>query len=148
MLWRRLILKNNGVITNILDVSSLSKVTDGYTPGHMLTAITQVLTERRITTLSKKPLQSVEFIAPLARIDPIYKEEEEAFKVLYVIVWLWDNWVLNLSLDSFCIFTNTSISSLFSVLIFYKIQNMYINLIQAEKIDFLALYILTDWWSL
>jgi hypothetical protein len=65
----------------MLDVSSLSKVTDGYTPGHMLTAITQVLTERRIQTLSKKPLQSVEFIAPLARIDPIYKEEEEAFKV-------------------------------------------------------------------
>ena len=98
MLWRRLILKNNGVITNILDVSSLSKVTDGYTPGHMLTAITQVLTERRITTLSKKPLQSVEFIAPLARIDPIYKEEEEAFKVLYVIVCLWDNWKLNSSI--------------------------------------------------
>uniref|UniRef100_A0A8W8LMD2 ATPase AAA-type core domain-containing protein n=1 Tax=Magallana gigas TaxID=29159 RepID=A0A8W8LMD2_MAGGI len=83
LLWRRLILKNNGVITNTLDVSSLSKVTDGYTPGHMLTAITQVLTERRIQTLSKKPLQSVEFIAPLARIDPIYKEEEEAFKGWY-----------------------------------------------------------------
>lgn len=86
MLWRRLILKNNGVITNTLDVSSLSKVTDGYTPGHMLTAITQVLTERRIQTLSKKPLQSVEFIAPLARIDPIYKEEEEAFKVSYLLI--------------------------------------------------------------
>lgn len=86
MLWRRLVLKNNGVITNTLDVSSLSKVTDGYTPGHMLTAITQVLTERRIQTLSKKPLQSVEFIAPLARIDPIYKEEEEAFKVGYILL--------------------------------------------------------------
>ena len=31
--------------------------------------------------LSKKPLSAVEFVAPLARIDPIYKEEEEAFKV-------------------------------------------------------------------
>ena len=31
--------------------------------------------------LSKKPLAAVEFVAPLARIDPIYKEEEEAFKV-------------------------------------------------------------------
>jgi len=63
VLWRRLILKHNGTITNHLDVSSLSKVTDGY------------------QALSKKPLTSVEFIAPLARIDPIYKEEEESFKV-------------------------------------------------------------------
>ena len=34
--------------------------------------------------LSKKPLAAVEFVAPLARIDPIYKEEEEAFKVIVV----------------------------------------------------------------
>jgi hypothetical protein len=47
----------------------------------MVTAIQQILTERRIQALSKKPLTSVEFIAPLARIDPIYKEEEESFKV-------------------------------------------------------------------
>lgn len=81
MLWRRLVYKNGGVITNTLDVSSLAKVTDGYTPGHMHTAISQVLTDRRIQQLSKRPLQAVEFIAPLARIDPIYKEEEESFKV-------------------------------------------------------------------
>uniref|UniRef100_A0A1X7SSZ0 Reverse transcriptase domain-containing protein n=1 Tax=Amphimedon queenslandica TaxID=400682 RepID=A0A1X7SSZ0_AMPQE len=29
-------------------MSSLAKVSDGYTPGHMITPITQVLTERRI----------------------------------------------------------------------------------------------------
>lgn len=81
VLWRRLIIKNSGAITNSLDVSSLAKVTDGYTPGHVQTAVSQVLTERRIQQLSKRPLQAVEFIAPLARIDPIYKEEEESFKV-------------------------------------------------------------------
>lgn len=72
------------MISNTLDVSSLSKVTDGYTPGHIFTAVSQVLTDRRIQQLPKKPLTSVEFIAPLARIDPIYKEEEEAFKVSYI----------------------------------------------------------------
>lgn len=81
VLWRHLITKFNGIITNQLDISSLSKVTDGYTPGQMVTAVTQVLTDRRIQMLNKKPLQAVEFIAPLARIDPIYKEEEESFKV-------------------------------------------------------------------
>ena len=64
-----------------LDISSLAKITDGYTPGQMNTACTRVLTERRINQLSKKPLQSVEFVTPLARLDPVYKEEEEAFKV-------------------------------------------------------------------
>ncbi len=85
MLWRRLILKYGGLLTSNLDISSLSKVTDGYTPGHMVTAVQQVLTDRRIQTLAKKPLQSVEFVAPLARIDPIYKEEEEAFKVNIIL---------------------------------------------------------------
>ncbi|KAJ8301907.1 hypothetical protein KUTeg_020894 [Tegillarca granosa] len=41
LIWRKLIMKNNGVITNHLDISSLAKVTDGYTPGHMATAIQQ-----------------------------------------------------------------------------------------------------------
>lgn len=83
LLWRSLILKNNGQLSNHLDVSSLAKVTDGYTPGQMVTACQQVLTERRINQLAKKPLQSVEFIAPLARMDPVYTEEEEAFKNWY-----------------------------------------------------------------
>ena len=31
--------------------------------------------------LHRKPLTALEFVTPLARIDPIYKEEEEQFKV-------------------------------------------------------------------
>ena len=81
VLWRKLITKHGGQISNSLDVSSLAKITDGYTPGHMITACNQVLTERRISQLSKKPLQAMEFIAPLARMDPVYKEEEESYKV-------------------------------------------------------------------
>lgn len=81
VLWRTLIKKQGGLVSPSLDVSSLAKITDGYTPGQMHTACTRVLTERRINQLSKKPLQSVEFVTPLARLDPVYKEEEEAFKV-------------------------------------------------------------------
>ncbi|KAL8567498.1 hypothetical protein ACOMHN_010089 [Nucella lapillus] len=83
LLWRKLISKSSGVLHCTFDVSSLAKVTDGYTPGHMVTAMQQVLTERRIQTLAKRPLHSIEFVAPLARMDPIYKEEEEAFKNWY-----------------------------------------------------------------
>ena len=38
-----------------------------------------------VVQLTKKPLAALEFVAPLAKIDPIYKEEEEAFKVLNVV---------------------------------------------------------------
>ncbi len=31
--------------------------------------------------LRRKPLTAAEFVGPLSKIDPIYKEEEEAFKV-------------------------------------------------------------------
>jgi hypothetical protein len=81
VLWRSLIKKHNGLVGANLDVSSLAKITDGYTPGQMDQCCSLVLTERRINQLSKRPLAAVEFITPLAKLDPIYKEEEEAFKV-------------------------------------------------------------------
>jgi len=40
------------MITDSLDISSLSKLTDGYTPGHMVEVIKTVLTERRIKQVS------------------------------------------------------------------------------------------------
>ena len=42
VLWRSLIKKNGGVVGPTLDVSSLAKITDGYTPGQMATACQQV----------------------------------------------------------------------------------------------------------
>ena len=68
-------------MTSTLDVSSLAKVSDGYTAGMIDSVCTSVLIERRVNQLGKKPLASIEFVAPLARLDPIYKEEEEMFKV-------------------------------------------------------------------
>lgn len=80
VLWRSFITKNLGVLSNSLDISSLSKVSDGYTAGQILSAVKEVLTERRISQQQAKPLQAFEFIPGLARNDPIYKEEEEAYK--------------------------------------------------------------------
>ena len=80
MLWRSFIIKNGGTVTNSLDLSSLAKVSDGYTAGHIMTSVKEVLTDRRINQQQQKPLQAFEFIPGLARNDPIYKDEEEAFK--------------------------------------------------------------------
>lgn len=48
VLWKMLISRCGGRVTEAIDVSSLAKITDGYTPGHMVQAIQQILTERRI----------------------------------------------------------------------------------------------------
>lgn len=79
-MWRSFITKNGGILTDSLDVSSLAKVSDGFTSGHILGAVREVLTERRIAQQQAKPLQAFEFIPGLARNDPIYLDEEEAFK--------------------------------------------------------------------
>ena len=48
VIWRSLIQGNEGQITDAMDISSLAKISDGYTPGHIHTAVTNVLSERRV----------------------------------------------------------------------------------------------------
>lgn len=81
VLWKKLIQKQGGETTEALDLSSLAKLSDGYTPGHMVQVVQSVVTKHRISQQANKPLTAAEFVAPLAKIDPIFQEEEEAFKV-------------------------------------------------------------------
>ena len=81
MLWKNLLIRYGAQFQEGLDISSLAKVSDGYTPGHLTTVVSQVLTERRIQQLRRRPITTAEFIPFLSKIDPIYKEEEESYKV-------------------------------------------------------------------
>ncbi|KAF4072664.1 hypothetical protein AMELA_G00265580 [Ameiurus melas] len=54
VLWKELVRRNGGVVTSALDLSSLVKISDGYTPGHMVRVI-----------------------------DPVFQDEEEALKNWY-----------------------------------------------------------------
>ncbi|XP_067250755.1 dynein regulatory complex protein 11 [Chanodichthys erythropterus] len=83
VMWKELIQKNGGEITRDLDLSSLAKISDGYTQGHMVQVVRSILTERRIQQFPKRPLIASEFVPPLARIDPVFQEEEEALKNWY-----------------------------------------------------------------
>lgn len=69
------------VTQSSLDISALARVSDGYTPGHIFQAIQSVLTERRLLQLSRRPLVASEFLGHLAKVDPVYREEEESLKV-------------------------------------------------------------------
>lgn len=83
VLWKQIILRNGGVLTNALNISCLSKVTDGFTQGQIVKVIKEVLTDRRIRQQLHKPLTAVEFITMMTTMNPVYKEEEESFKNWY-----------------------------------------------------------------
>ncbi|XP_009948974.1 PREDICTED: IQ and AAA domain-containing protein 1, partial [Leptosomus discolor] len=83
VLWKHIILQNGGAITNLLNISCLAKMSDGFTPGHIVQAVQAVLSELRLLQMTRKPLRTAEFMTSLARQDPVYKEEEESFKGWY-----------------------------------------------------------------
>ncbi|XP_066201272.1 dynein regulatory complex protein 11 isoform X1 [Saccopteryx leptura] len=87
VLWKQIIQRNGGVITNALNVSCLAKVTDGFTQGPIVHAAKGVLTERRVRQQARKPLLALEFVAALSGTDPVYQEEEDSFKVLGCLPW-------------------------------------------------------------
>ncbi|KAK2096902.1 IQ and AAA domain-containing protein 1-like [Saguinus oedipus] len=83
VLWKRMTEAQGIQPTQRLNISALAKVSDGYTPGHILQAIQSVLSERRFLQLSKRPLVASEFLGQLSKLDPVYREEEESLKDWY-----------------------------------------------------------------
>lgn len=81
VLWKQILQRNGGVITEALNVSCLAKISDGFTQGDIVHVVKQVLTERRVRQQQYKPLMAVEFVAALTSMSPVYQEEEDSFKV-------------------------------------------------------------------
>ena len=65
------------------DISALTKISDGYTGGHIANAVKVTLTERRVMQQGIKPLKPSEFIGALAACEPVYREEEEMYRTWY-----------------------------------------------------------------
>lgn len=55
------------------------QVSDGYTVGAILEVIKEVMTCKRVLQLRVQPLTHVELINSLCKLEPVYKEEDEAF---------------------------------------------------------------------
>ncbi|XP_030310527.1 dynein regulatory complex protein 11 [Calypte anna] len=83
VLWKHLILQNGGVITKLLKISSLAYVSDGFTQGSITQAVQDVLSELRLQQMPRQPLTTDEFVTSLGKQEPVYIEEEEAFKAWY-----------------------------------------------------------------
>nr|XP_034377693.1 dynein regulatory complex protein 11 isoform X2 [Arvicanthis niloticus] len=97
VLWKQIILRHGGELTNSLNISCLSKVTDGFTQGQIVQVIKEVLTERRIRQQAHKPLTAMEFISMMTNMNPVYREEEESFKNWYAKTPLGKKRVLSLT---------------------------------------------------
>ncbi|KAA0713783.1 IQ and AAA domain-containing protein 1 [Triplophysa tibetana] len=81
VIWRELIRDNGGEVTSNLDLSFLTKISEGCTPGHMVKVVRCVLSEHRIQQVPRRPLTASEFVSPLAGVVPEFQDEEEALKV-------------------------------------------------------------------
>ncbi|NXK94658.1 DRC11 protein, partial [Formicarius rufipectus] len=82
-LWKHFILQNGGVFPSLESLSCLAQVSDGFTQGHILEVVQTVLSELRLLQMPRKPLRTVEFVTPLARHIPVYKEEEDTLEVTF-----------------------------------------------------------------
>uniref|UniRef100_A0A8C6I499 IQ motif containing with AAA domain 1 n=1 Tax=Mus spicilegus TaxID=10103 RepID=A0A8C6I499_MUSSI len=100
VLWKEIILRNGGELTNSLNISCLSKVTDGFTQGQIVQVIKDVLTERRLRQQAHKPLTAIEFITMMTNMNPVYREEEESFKNWYAKTPLGKKRVLSLTVGN------------------------------------------------
>ncbi|XP_072508300.1 IQ and AAA domain-containing protein 1-like [Notamacropus eugenii] len=83
LLWKHLIERYGKSLLSQVDISGLTKVSDGYTPGDITLAVRSVMTEKRKIQLVKRPLTPYEFLEFLAKMDPVYEEEEVSLKDWY-----------------------------------------------------------------
>jgi hypothetical protein len=80
VLWIHSIQKYGGKITGSLNISLLSRLSEGCTSGDILYVSEKVLTPKRLKMMRVKPLNDVEFLKALSALPPLNPDEENGFK--------------------------------------------------------------------
>ncbi|XP_003798312.3 IQ and AAA domain-containing protein 1 [Otolemur garnettii] len=83
VLWKQIIERNGGILSNTLNISCLAKITDGFTQRHIVEVVKEVLTDRRVRQQAQRPLTAAEFTLVITGINPVFREEEETLKSWY-----------------------------------------------------------------
>ncbi len=68
------------ILPDDLDVSSLARVSDGYTAGSIAYAVKKTLTERRIQMMPLRELEETEFLNALSRCPRTRDTDEVHFR--------------------------------------------------------------------
>uniref|UniRef100_A0AAR5Q5M1 ATPase AAA-type core domain-containing protein n=1 Tax=Dendroctonus ponderosae TaxID=77166 RepID=A0AAR5Q5M1_DENPD len=63
------------------DTSVVSKISDGYTVGSIVSTVKEVITVKRMLQLRIHPLSPLELVNALCKRTPVYKEEDEALEL-------------------------------------------------------------------
>ncbi|XP_059846172.1 dynein regulatory complex protein 11-like [Hypanus sabinus] len=80
LIWKKLVEQQGVAVSSSLELGSLARISDGYTPGQLVQAVQTVLNEQRLWPHTPTPLTAYSFIRTLSSITPIYVDEEEAFR--------------------------------------------------------------------
>jgi IQ and AAA domain-containing protein len=80
VIWKRIIEERAPSSIENLDLSVLSRISEGYSSGSIVYTIRKTLSKRRIMQLRKKPLKEDEFIAVLSRCEKGTNETNQAFQ--------------------------------------------------------------------
>jgi hypothetical protein len=81
-MWNAFVKKKLGTaeIPESLDLCTLARVSEGYTPGTIIKAVETVLTERTLKMRNKRPLKIERFIDVLSRHPRLKKDNEPKFR--------------------------------------------------------------------
>eukprot|EP00667_Euglena_gracilis_P002013 EG_transcript_2015 len=80
LLWQTLIQRRGGRLQREYDTEILAYMSHNYTSGTIRKVIHSTLTDRRVRWLSQRPLRAEEFLVPLSKVLPVFKEEFESLK--------------------------------------------------------------------
>jgi len=81
VLWQKFIEQKGVFVDPVkLNISTLARVSDGYSAGSIKQTVDRVLTTRRVQQLKSRPLKVQEFIGPLSRTNFCWQEERDAFQ--------------------------------------------------------------------
>jgi len=81
LIWKTLIEKKTSQpLCEDFDLHTLSHISTNYTPESINLIVDSVLTDRRLKKLDSKPITVEEFVTPLSKIDPIYKQDDLKMK--------------------------------------------------------------------
>lgn len=76
VLWQKFMEQHNVFVDPTkLNISTLARVSDGYSAGSIKQTVDRVLTARRVQQLRNRPLKVQEFIGPLSRTSSCFRED-------------------------------------------------------------------------
>lgn len=80
LLWQKAMEAHNVFVdSSKLNISTLARISDGYSAGSIKQTVDRVLTARRVQQLKVRPLKVQEFIGPLSRTSFCWREDYQLF---------------------------------------------------------------------